>query len=789
MKKTLPYKTSPFTTLISFHKIAETFEELSNSKIQFQADYAKEILKELQKYPELIEGLHTMEDLPKYESILGVLLADLFPKALTHNEIKAVTIPYQTYSFNHTERFKKIITEAGKDFELNIRGFSEDYFYMLNCCVILKFYFKAAVDMIEYPLFVDIPDKNGIIYHYRVLFNSDFMDIIPTEKAKRLSEEEISELLDNFENIELWKEKFPEKSWILKGFAVISLFDATTENAVSIFKSNLLSLNDNGNRFDDIVTIFKSIYKIPDLKVGFTTFDSRNKTNAFSRLGKNIYSHLLFDSSMEECKDILCNNSLESLMVKKKYLVVSDLDKYEKSNPSEKNLIDHLKKQNVKSFIFAPLVNEGKLLGIIELSSFTPKALNALNANKLEFILPLIKDTVSRVYSQFENKIEALIQKEYTSIHPSVKWRFQEEVAEFITQKSNNKEYTLKDIVFKDVYPLYGQIDVQGSSDSRNKAIQEDLKTQIKTLCLILERINKDSKLPFIEQKLFELQNHLSELDYFLLTDSEHKALDYFKREIHPILLNFQKSSKDELTVELINSYFREIDFNNGAFYEARKTFDESVAVINKRLAALIDEKQIEAQSYFPHYYERFKTDGIEHNMYMGASIAPTLNFEKYYLYNLRLWQMQVMCEMENYFQTLKPKLSFELEVSSLILVFGTPISIRFRMDEKQFDIDGSYNVRYEIAKKRIDKAKIKNSNERITQKAKLTIVYSQAQDETEYMGYIKLLQHKGILADEIEKFDVEDLQGLAGMKALRVGIIYHKPTDKVYRQYKMIKV
>ncbi|MNE91933.1 hypothetical protein D3C80_1896040 [compost metagenome] len=103
-------------------------------------------------------------------------------------------------------------------------------------------------------------------------------------------------------------------------------------------------------------------------------------------------------------------------------------------------------------------------------------------------------------------------------------------------------------------------------------------------------------------------------------------------------------------------------------------------------------------------------------------------------------------------------------------MVFATPISIRFKMDEKQFDIDGSYNVRYEIAKKRIDKAKIKGSTERITQKGKLVIVYSYGHEETEYLGYINLLQHKGLLNDDIEKFEVEDLQGLIGLKAIRVG-------------------
>ncbi|MGE8423829.1 MAG: GAF domain-containing protein, partial [Sphingobacterium siyangense] len=151
-------------------------------------------------------------------------------------------------------------------------------------------------------------------------------------------------------------------------------------------------------------------------------------------------------------------------------------------------------------------------------------------------------------------------------------------------------------------------------------------------------------------------------------------------------------------------------------------------------------------------------------------SIAPGRNFELYYLRNLRLWQLQVMCAMEREFRQLQPALPHQLEVTSLVLVFATPISIRFRMDEKQFDIDGSYNVRYEIAKKRIDKAKIKGSTERITQKGKLVIVYSNIHEETEYLGYINLLQHKGLLDNNIEQFEVEDLQGLVGLKAIRVG-------------------
>ena len=84
-----------------------------------------------------------------------------------------------------------------------------------------------------------------------------------------------------------------------------------------------------------------------------------------------------------------------------------------------------------------------------------------------------------------------------------------------------------------------------------------------------------------------------------------------------------------------------------------------------------------------------------------------------------------------------------------MILVFNQPLSIRFRMDEKQFDVDGTYNARYEVVKKRVDKAVIKGTDERITQKGKITIIYSQKEDETEYLRYVSFLQSKLMLDEQ----------------------------------------
>lgn len=772
MQFNFSFESSPFKTLIAFHKIIKPFEETALSEVGFQASYAKSLLEEFKKYPALIEGIEKTEELKQYEPIIKVLLADLFPSSLTQNEIKAITIPFHSYTFNHTARLDRILSDAGDHYQFNLRDITADYYYILNCCVILSQYYGFKVDAMDAPLFLDIPDKHNIMHHYRVLFNADFMDVIPTDRAIALSAEDITELVDHFSDIALWKSKFPERSWILKGFSIMTLFDATIENAVSSFKSNLLR-EDSTIQLAEIETIFRSIYKIDDLRIGLTSFEKVREEYNLRIVEKQLYSHLLYDSTIAECEEMLCNDTLESLLTEEELLVVPDIDKMPVSDPKQACFVNKLKQQNVKSFIFAPLIQDDKVLGILEMSSSRVRELNSVNANKLNFILPFIRDKVSKAFSETENQIEAIIQKEYTSIHPSVKWRFQEEAIHYLNDKAFGKDYTLQEIVFENVYPLYGQIDVQGSSESRNQAIKQDLVNQTTDLIALFTAINQKHRLPLFEQKVFDLERNLETLDHSLSTDTEQVVLDHFNLDVHPILDNFRKNNTNSPIAKTIDAYFDRINPAIGGFYEARQDYDNSIDLINKKLVTILDGKQVEAQEYFPHYYERYKTDGIEHNMYIGASIAPGKNFDLYYLKNLRLWQMQIMCEMENKFKKIQPKLPHQLDVTSLILVFGNPISIRFKMDEKQFDIDGSYNVRYEIVKKRIDKAKIKGSAERITQKGKLAIVYSHAHEETEYLGYIKLLQHKGLLNDEIEKFEVEDLQGLIGLKALRVGFTF----------------
>lgn len=153
----------------------------------------------------------------------------------------------------------------------------------------------------------------------------------------------------------------------------------------------------------------------------------------------------------------------------------------------------------------------------------------------------------------------------------------------------------------------------------------------------------------------------------------------------------------------------------------------------------------------------------------MGSSLVKGKTFDTFYLKNFHLWQLVTMVEIHRKMEALKPRLKNNLDITQLMLVYDQPISIRFRADEKQFDVDGAYDIRYEIVKKRIDKAHIKNTGERLTQPGKIAIVYNQAKVEDEYRRYFHYLAGKKLITGEVEELELEELPGATGLRALRI--------------------
>ncbi|MBU2995524.1 GAF domain-containing protein [Cellulophaga baltica] len=763
---------SPLSMQVSFNKLLKHYDVMANSDDEFIASKAKYILDSQAPYPELRDGFTDVSLLDKHKDVIRIMLQDSFSEVLSDNEIKTASLPFGNIVFNSSNRFKKILKEAGGEAFAPVLNYMPDHFmYVLSCTVILSLHYGYTVDF-KRPFFYDIPDKNGIMRHYRILYNADFMEILPTENSKELSQEDINELLENFDDIALWQEKIPPNSFIGKGFVISTMFDVTNEHAISEIKSSLIASEKRAsdNFMQNLQETFRSFFSVDDIQAGFVTYNT--KKDQFEKvIGVGMESFILNDKDLVNCKDSLCQSSYKKLLNDNSYFSISDVDKYYDLSGGLKPY-DNLHAQGIKSVIFAPIADNGKLLGVLELVSKTKNALNSVNANKLDDIMPFIVTGVLRSKHEEENRIDAIIQNECTSVHSSVYWKFKEEAYRFIADSLEGRQPSFKEIVFKDVYPLYGQIDIKDSSVARNIAIQRDIMIQLSEINKVLSYVWDKYKLPVFEELMFRTNNHIDEVKEVLNTNSEQSVFSFVQNEIVPVFEHL-KTQGDEDLLSMITAYESDIDMGTKSYYDHRRNYDESVMAINKKLSSVLDKKQKEAQEMFPHFFERYKTDGVEHNMYIGASIVDHKDFDPLYLSNLRLWQLQVMCEMEFKHYELKPELSVPLDVASLMLVYNGSLAIRFRMDEKRFDVDGTYNARYEIIKKRIDKSFVKGTTERITQPGKLVIVYSQKSDELEYLRFIKFLKSKGYFTGSVEIVDLEGLQGVSGLKAIRANINY----------------
>jgi hypothetical protein len=367
----------------------------------------------------------------------------------------------------------------------------------------------------------------------------------------------------------------------------------------------------------------------------------------------------------------------------------------------------------------------------------------------------------------FHTKVERVIREKFTALQPSVEWKFAEVAWDHLRIHESGK--LTKNVVFENVYPLYGAIDVRNSSLERSHAIQKDLKEHLVLVDTTLQQLQSIIQLPLLEGLEFKNNSIRESIETTMAAEDEIRVNEFLSNEVEPVFSHLKKSSPEAL--EIIDNYFATLYDTNSILQRHRLEYEETISQINEEVLYFLENEEDVLQKSYPHYFEKYRTDGIEYNIYIGQSISPNNPFDLLYLKNLRLWQLKSMAEVARVTNKLLPQLKVPLQTTQLILIHSQPIAISFRRDERRFDVEGSYNIRYEIIKKRLDKVHIRDTNERLTQPGKIALVYSNQKEMQEYEEYIRFLQKKNVLKPGLELLDLEELQGIKGLKAMRVEI------------------
>lgn len=765
----LLFDESLFNSRLSFYPLVKALKKNIDEGNPGMKKLYGNVVKEFESHPELMNTITDLQLLTSHTELIEELLSAVFPPT-TANFMYGVAIPFKHQAVYSSPRFKTMLKPGTN--EINVpegqvgTNLNLDKMHFAFGLILKKF---LGVNSPETSRSIHpyLNEETGLTRFLELRIDARFIDVTPVDEMPILPESILNKHTNNIMTMAELMEQIPLDKFVFEGISVIRVNDMTEQEVISQIKNRLLDINafSDASVYTELEKHVQSLIGLKDLAIGITPFFKITGHYVYSDLHNNnsiLFKHFHSTSDKDEISDyckLLFRENKQPLL-------------FETLNEQSLNDVQFLQYyylENARSLIICPLKTHDGLLGMLEITSKIAGQLKPAHIAKIEAVIPLFTLGLEKSLEQLNSHVDTVIKKKFTAVQPAVEWKFTEASLTYIVNQHLKKDAKIERITFNDVHPLYGAIDIRNSSIQRSHAIQLDIIEQLELAQKVINKAQANLPFPLLQEVEFKIDKFIVSASDVLQSGEELNIQEFLQGQV-VALFNHLHSTEPSVKKE-VEHYFASLDPQIGMLYHHRKNYEDSVSRINDTLARFIDKEQAAAQKVYPHYFERYVTDGLEFNIYMGQSITPRKKFDEIYLRNLKMWELTVLTKAARITNALEKELSLPLRTTQLILSHGQTLSILFRTEERKFDVDGAYNIRYEIVKKRIDKAHIKSTDERLTQPGKIAIVYSQSKDAAEYTEYIEFLQNKKLLKPGIEHHDLEEMQGVVGMKALRVEV------------------
>ncbi len=758
-----------FNSLLSFRPLVNALKKnIAEGNPGMKKLYGH-VVQEFESHPELMGTITDLDVLQPYSELIEELLSAVFPPT-TANYMYGISFPFKNLAVYASPLFKTLLVKKDSA-EIIIQDDStstlnRERLHFAFGLILKKYlgYNSADSSKVVYP-FTD--EKTGLVRYMEMRLDGRFIDVRPVDEMPKMPESIFDYTSNRLLTIEELMQQVSLDKFVFEGLTVIRINDVTEQAVIAEMKNKLLDSNfvSDNTAYTDLEKQIQNLIGLKDLTIGLTPFFKINGHYVYSNLHNNnslLFRHLQSTGEKDEISDyckLLFRYNNQPVLYES---LTEDI-------LGEVQCLPYYHKAGSRCMIICPLKQQNELLGMLEISSKQPGYLKPEHISKLEAAIPMFTLGLEKSLEQLNNQVDKVIKKKFTAVQPAVEWKFTEASLNYIVNMYEKQDSGIERIVFDDVFPLYGAIDVRNSSTARSHSVQLDMLEQLELARKVVRKAQAAMSFPLLQEIEYKIDKHIASASDVLQSEEEMSVYDFLQGQVISVF-NHLRDTEPAVKNE-IEEYFSSLDPQLGMLYKHRKEYEDSISLINHTLARFIDKEQAAAQKVYPHYFERYITDGLEFNIFMGQSISPRKKFDEIYLRNMKMWQLTVLTKAAKVTHKLEQELSQVLRTTQLILAHSQPLSISFRTEERKFDVDGAYNTRYEIVKKRIDKVRIKETNERLTQPGKIAIVYSQAKDAAEYTEYIEFLQSKNLIKPGIEKHDLEELQGVSGLKALRVDV------------------
>jgi GAF domain-containing protein len=727
--------------------------------------------------PELAGVIEDLSVIEQHRAFVDLMMSALFPPAFWEQEFGGALFPFQFRAFYATPPFRRSFMKADGTLEGRANFLQEQSAAptlaatrrVLAYELILERMYGIEVRSDVVVIFTTADPATGLDQHFRLQFDWRFVEVRRDGPPLPLPDAVRQQLQNGVIDGDMLLTVLPPERFVLRGFMIVKAVDVTDQEVLSSLKRDLIDKDSivSSSHFDRLQTKLQTFFRRPGLGLGLAAVEG-NRVLVFNDASHPEHARIFGDSAHHTTAEF-AGSLYERAVVQERPIVIDDLMKYSDRTPFEEELI----RNGIRNFVCAPLHYQDKVIGTLELVSPRVGDLNATHLPKLQEVLPLFSMAVQRSVEELNSRIQTVINEQCTAIHPAVEWRFRRAVLNSFErdQGTATRVTQLEPIVFDSVYPLYGLADIRGASTLRGQAIQADLLSQLRLAKAVIQTAREAQSLPALDELAYRIDIRTTQIERTLTSSDEVGIVAFLRAEVESLferLGTFGSSVRDRIA-----AYRSSLDARLGTVYDRRRLFEESVTRIADGISSYLDLEEQAAQGMFPHYFEKQKTDGVDYQIYVGAGLLEDGHVDPLCLKNLRLWQLMVTCGIAVRAAELRDRLSVPLETTHLILVQNAPLSIRFRFDEKRFDVDGAYNIRYEIVKKGIDKALVHGTAERVTQPGKVAIIYTQPAEAREYLAYIEYLQSRGYLTGSVEELELAELQGVHGLRAIRVEVAH----------------
>jgi len=718
--------------------------------------------------PELQGSIKDLTVVERYQNLIAPLMSVVFPVATWETELSGALTPFDSRPVYVSPGFRSLfVNEDGA-----LKGHLKEDHGVTDGGRLLRAFLQIAEKIYDIRQYIDtpvirvIPDpKTGLDRYFRMIPDLRFVDVHTTGEVPLLKPEDRAVIIENMTDPEVLRKYLPPEKFELRGFTVVRAVDVTESEVISALERDLIHQESifSNDGFRRLKTRLQTLFGKPDLMADMGALQGE-QVLIINDVSQTEVNCIYTNSNHIPLSEIQGSVWLQAVE-KGSTLRIPDLRAVRNPTVTEQ----HVAASGARSMLISPLFYQDSILGTLTIMSPEPNGLGPIEEMLLKQITPLFSVAMKRGLDEMDNQVQSIIKEKCTAVHPSVDWRFRQAALSHMDRLRLGQTSELEPIVFKNVVPLFAQSDIRGSSIARNRSIQTDLIEQLNLANKVMNLAIKIKPWPLLKEYRYRIENRIEEIEKGLSSGDETSVSDFLIHEVEPTYTELMGLGPQ--VNRAITDYKNTIDPVLGVVYRKRREFEESVSRLNERLSAYLDREETTAQSVYPHYFEKHQTDGLDYLIYVGASLRKDGVLNSFHVKNLRLWQFMVACGMARETEKVKPELKVSLDTCHLILVNQIPLSIRFRYDEKRFDVDGAYDVRQEIIKSRIDKASVRNTNERLTQPGHLAVVYSRPEEEKEIKRHIDFMQAQRCLLNNIEYLDLEDLPGVSGLKAIRVGI------------------